>query len=107
MMFGSFDEAFGLPFPFQAADTQGGLFGQNAPTQPQIGSMTMGAAEQPAAPATAPAAQPPGPLASPLAPQSPLAPPQTGTRPTTPPTPAAGPVAPAAGVDSQFGRPEA
>src|SRR6202044_2463969 len=123
MMFGDFLQTFGLDFPLQAADAQGGLFGLNAPTggQPSSGStppapggagtglnmaqpVTGGGAKAPPGvtapgnnmqPVTAPQA-PPATSPSPLA--SPLAAgsfgqPQNQTVPDNP--------APAAGVGSQ------
>lgn len=114
-MFGDFLQQFGLNFPLQAADVQGGLFGLNAPVpgDPSVGTAPppmaasagdVGGAKTP--PATAATAAPPvsaspppaapqqqpqsSPLASPLAPgQSQLGPLQNEA-------------APAAGVGSQF-----
>lgn len=120
-MFGNFLQTFGLDFPLQQADAQGGLLGLNAPVQgdPSMGTTPLpspmaapgsggGAAKAPptiAAGATPPPAATPqqpqqpqqSPLASPLAPgQSQLAAPVFGGN-----DPAQAP-APAAGVGSQF-----
>ena len=114
-MFGSdYMKQFGLEFPMQNLDPQGGLFAPNAPTHPEIGSQPLGAGERsPAAPAMAapqaPHAGPAGGLPevpglklgtggegerSPLG--SPLALGQGGPEHT----------APAAGVESPFGKPQ-
>ena len=107
-MFGAdYMQQFGLNFPLQTIDSQGGLLGPNAPTTPEIGSQslggslaapTMAAPQAPAAP-TAGAATPTPPAASPLG--SPLAPGGNpmGEAPDTAPT------APAAGMGSPLGRP--
>lgn len=105
-MFGDFFQNFGLNFPFQGADPQGGLFGQNAPAPDQAGlggPATPTGAGQGQPPISAPAAGT-GP-ASPLANPSPLAPPNS----FSPPKPANQPPnvtapAPAAGVGSLFGQ---
>ena len=126
-MFGNFMQNFGLDFPLQQADAQGGLFGANAP---QAGEPPLGGPAAPGgagtglnmtAPATGgPPPGPGGPLAapgvitppaatnpagsgsaapSPLA--SPLAPGGGASALQQPPPPADNP-APAAGVGSQF-----
>jgi hypothetical protein len=116
-MFGSnFDANFGIPqqqpFPFQGADSQGGLLGPNAApdsfTNPGSAG-TVGASPQqpPAQAAAAPPSAPPG--GDPIAPHPTLSPlgggplslggaPNQAT-----PQPAASPSAPAAGISSQFG----
>ncbi len=109
-MFGNFIQNFGFEgFPFQGVDSQGGLFGQNAPMAapetgtvppPAAGGSPQGgpAAPLPASP-TAPAPPAAGPAPSPLG--SPLAPGQGAPQ---QPAPAGGlaPGAPAAGVGSPF-----
>lgn len=114
-MFGDFLQQFGLNFPLQAADVQGGLFGLNAPVpgDPSVGTAPppmaapgggvggakapLGANASAALPVTAPppatAQQQPqqSPLASPLAPGQG----QLGGLSQNEP-------APAAGVGSQF-----
>ena len=117
-MFGDFMKQFGLSFPWDGVDAQGGLFAQNAPEiAGNVGSTQMGGSPVApgagmAAPGGSPQGAPPaagigGPtplggdrsyapnLTSPLARQSPLAAPQQGQ-------PSA-PAAPAAGVQSPFG----
>jgi preprotein translocase subunit SecD len=115
-MFGSFMENFGLnAFPWDSLDPQGGLFGQNAPQTPLIGSQPSGTAPpQPGGPGPAP----PGggnnvqPVAAPQAPPAPNAPATPQPSPLGSPfaqggTPAPAPAAPApaAGVGSAFGSP--
>jgi hypothetical protein len=114
-VFGSnFSTNFGLPeqpqqqpFPLQATDQQGGLFGPNSPP------VLAGNTESDASGNVAPQASPATPLAGPgvssqsaLAPPSPLASgsPQPGTIPQTPQTPQSSPAAPAAGIGSPFAR---
>ena len=113
-MFGAdYMQQFGLNFPLQTIDSQGGLLGPNAPTTPEIGSQSLGgtptaptmAAPQanppgPGAPSAAGATTPTPPAASPLG--SPLAP---GGNPMGE-TPDNAPTAPAAGMGSPLGRPQ-
>lgn len=108
-MFGDFAQNFGLPFPFQQADTQGGLFGLNAPTAPtETGSGSLSATGgtpqgglpgAPTVPADPTANAIPGAVSLAAGQGSPLAagsatPGQVFTNP-----------APAAGQGSPFGRP--
>ncbi len=124
-MFGDFFQNFGLNFPMQGADPQGGLFGDDAPVvgQPPLGGPAApggagtgrtgpntvaptgpalpGSIEAPlvsqnAAGAGSPAPAP-SPTPSPFA--SPLAP---GQSPPAQPQPPQGDSAPAAGINSQF-----
>lgn len=115
-MFGDFLQNFGLnAFPWDSIDTQGGMFGQNAPQTPLIGSQPSGTAPPhggPAAPAppavTAPqGGSPASPAPSPMSPggQSPLASPAGFGGPGTPNPAPTQPAAPAAGVGSAFGNP--
>ena len=117
-MFGDFMGNFGLnAFPWDSLDPQGGLFGQNAPQTPLIGSQPSGTAPPHGGSAmappsvvggTAPQGNPPvSPAASPMSPGggSPLAnPTQPGNAGTPNPAPTQ-PTAPAAGVNSPFGAP--
>lgn len=114
-MFGDFYQNFGLNFPLQGADPQGGLLGANSPPGPPqsgVGSPEAAggaplAPTAPAAPAASlsPAAGVGGASPSPTAAGSPLSSPlgmgQATTAPTNPAEPS--PMAPAAGVGSQFG----
>lgn len=106
-------QQFGLNFPLQTIDPQGGMLGPNAPTTPEVGSQSLGgtgaptmAAPQapqgtpPAAPSAAAATTPSPPASSPLG--SPLAPGGAGL--SGQPTPDSGPTAPAAGVGSPLGK---
>lgn len=109
-MFGSnFDANFGIPqqpqFPFQGADSQGGLFGPNAMPDPNASPDTSGAAP-PAAPAVPPTGAGP---AEPVAPHptlSPLGggPLSTGSQPPAPQSPQTSPATSAAAIGSPFGR---
>ena len=121
-MFGSFLENFGLnAFPWDSLDAQGGLFGQNAPQTPLIGSQPSGTAPAhgptptmplPTGGGPAPQGGPPGsPASSPMSPGggSPLANPAQPGGPGAPNSPQTQaqpqPTAPAAGVGSPFGAP--
>jgi hypothetical protein len=118
-MFGDFLQNFGLnAFPWDSLDPQGGLFGQNAPQTPLIGSQPSGTAPPHAGPGTpappsivggtTPQGSPPGGgPGSPLSPaaQSPLASPASFATPGTPNPSPSPPTAPAAGVGSAFGNP--
>lgn len=104
-MFGDFAKNFGLDFPFQGADPQGGLFGAN--TGPAIQDSTGGAA--PAGPvAGPPAAQAPaaGAMGSQITNPTPLAGPLSPGQPQAPQTQNLSEMqgAPAAGVNSPFGK---
>ena len=115
-MFGDFLQNFGLnAFPWDSLDPQGGLFGQNAPQTPLIGSQEPGAApgpqvaHNPGGPGLPQGSSPSGGQNSPLSPggQSQLANPAgfgapgaANPAPTQPIAPA-----PAAGVGSAFGNP--
>lgn len=96
-MFGNFLQNFGLNFPFQGADPQGGMLGPNAPDQQQPGPgadqpiAANPASQQQSAPAAASS-----PLASPLSPQA--APAASSAGPAQPQA------APAAGGGSPLGR---
>jgi hypothetical protein len=103
-MFGNFAENFGLNFPLQGADVQGGMFGQNAPA-PETGGASQGGLPAPtpppaAAPAAGMAAPSAAPQSSPLA--SPLGPGQQQQPQPSLPDQAA---APAVGVGSPLGKP--
>jgi hypothetical protein len=113
-MFGDYNQTFGLSFPLQQADAQGGLFAPNAP----VGQSSLG---DPAAPAAAPADPSLG--ADVVAARSSIGgSPAAGTPQPAPaqPSPLTSPLslgggqpspqqsettAPAAGVGSQFGKP--
>lgn len=110
-MFGDFMQQFGLQFPFQTVDTQGGMLGQNTPQGPQLGSTfpgtgTAAAPATPPAPQASPAAGVGGPSPPPTAP-SPLASPLSPGQAQLPMPAAPEQSAPAAGVGSQFGKPAA
>jgi hypothetical protein len=120
-MFGDFLQNFGLnAFPWDSLDAQGGLFGQNAPQTPLIGSQNAGTAPAPGSgpaapgggnniqPVAAPQGSPPAsPAASPMSPGggSPLGNPGATGAPATPNSAPPQPAAPAAGVGSPFGNP--
>jgi hypothetical protein len=105
-MFGNFLTQFGLDFPFQTVDSQGGLFGAVAPTDAQA-----------PAPATAPGSEitPPPAAGAGKAPPSVTAPPSGGNnlQPVAPPaatappapSPLASPLAPGGGSGFQ-GQPQ-
>ena len=115
-MFGAdYMKQFGLEFPMQGIDAQGGLLAPNAPVAPEIGSQSLGGTTTPAAPAMAApqtgtagaggaggggAATPTPPAASPLG--SPLA---LGGNPMGE-APDNAPTAPAAGMGSPLGKPQ-
>ena len=111
-MFGNFLQNFGLnAFPWDSLDAQGGLFGQNAPQTPLIGSQNAGTAT-PGGGGTAPVPEgspPVSPGPSPMSPSglSPLASPAQPAPPGTPNPAGTEPTAPAAGVGSPFGAPKA
>jgi hypothetical protein len=120
MMFGDFLQTFGLDFPLQAADAQGGLFGLNAPTggQPSSGSTPpapggAGTGLNMTQPVTGGGAKAPPGVTAPGNNMQPVAAPQAATS----PSPLASPLAagsfgqpqnqadnsaPAAGVGNQF-----
>ena len=101
-MFGNFAQNFGLNFPLQGADVQGGMFGQNAPAPDPgaQGGLPAPAPQPNAGPAAGMAAPSAGPQPSPLA--SPLGPGQQQQPQPSLPDQAA---APAVGVGSPLGKP--
>jgi hypothetical protein len=111
-MFGNFLTQFGLDFPFQTLDAQGGLFAPNAPTENQqpLGAAAPGGAGtglNMTQPATNAVQAPPGATGGGATPPKMTDPgqaglPQANAAPT--PSPLASPLAPGGG--SSFGQPQ-
>jgi hypothetical protein len=113
-VFGNFLQTFGLDFPLQAADAQGGLLGFNAPV---AGDPSMGTAPPPGGAGTGLSMAPPatgGPGAAQAPPGVIAAPPPAATNPgagssQAPPgatSPLASPLAPGAGTGFQNQTPD-
>jgi hypothetical protein len=110
-MFGDFLQNFNLQFPLQGADAQGGLFGQNAPTQdqPPLGGPAApggaGTGLNMAQPASGAGKAPPSVTAPPSGGNNlqPVAPPAATAPPA--PSPLASPLAPGGGSGFQ-GQPQ-
>lgn len=100
-MFGNFAANFGLEFPMQGADPQGGMFGPNTPVGPEAAQPGGGLPAPAPQPGSAPAAGMAAPSAAPQ--QSPLANP-LGPGQAQMPMPEQQGIAPAAGMNSPLGK---